>query len=248
MACPAQALEQIKHFTSKAAMDMDGVGEKLCQALFDIKLVKDSGDLYFLKRDQLINLERMGEKSVSKILDSIEKSKQRPLPNLFFALGIPNVGEETAQLLAQNFHSIKDLSKASQDQLMKIPSIGPKVSEAILAFFRQTQNIAVINKLKLAGVRMESADNLQADLPLSGTEFVITGKLEISGRQEAESRIRKLGGKAASDVTRKTNYLVAGADPGSKLSRAQALGVKIINEAEFINLLTSFESGHKPHQ
>jgi DNA ligase (NAD+) len=193
----------------------------------------------------LLNLERMGDKSVTRVLDSIEKSKQRPLPNLIFALGIPNIGEETAQVLVKHFDSIDALSKASQEQLISIPSIGPIVSQGILAFFRQSQNLAIINKLKNAGVMTEATDMVKADLPLSGQEFVITGRLESSGRQEAETRIRALGGKAASDVTRKTHYVVVGTDPGSKLSKAQSLGITVLNEREFLDLLITAEKDNK---
>jgi len=241
-ACPAQALESIIHFASKGAMDIDGVGEKLCRSLFQKGLVKDSGDLYFLTRDSLLGLERMGEKSAANVLASLEKSKQRPLPNLIFALGIPNIGEETASILAQHYNSIDALSKAGREELMGIASIGPKVSDGILAFFRQSQNTDIIEKLRKAGVNMESAEAVRSDLPFSGMEFVITGKLASSGRQELEARIRALGGKPGSDVTKKTNYLVVGADPGSKLARAQSLGIKILNENEFLDVLKEAEA------
>ncbi len=241
-ACPAQALESIIHFASKGAMDIDGVGEKLCQSLFEEGLIKDSGDLYYLTRDRLMGLERMGEKSVSRVLNSIDASKQRPLANLIFALGIPNIGGETASVLVQHFSSIDSLSKASREQLIAIPSIGPKVSDGILAFFRQPQNTAIIEKLRTAGVKMASAETLMKDLPLSGVEFVITGRMESAGRQELETRIRQLGGKAGSDVTHKTNFLVVGADPGSKLARAQSLGTPVINENELMSKLKEAEA------
>jgi DNA ligase (NAD+) len=241
-ACPAQALESIIHFASKGAMDIDGVGEKLCQSLFEQGLIKDSGDLYYLKREQLLNLERMGDKSVSRVLNSIEASKQRPLAQLIFALGIPNIGGETASVLVQHFSSINSLSKAGCEQLMNIPSIGPKVSEGILAFFRQPQNTAIIDKLRKAGVKMESAEGLRKDLPLSGQEFVITGRMESAGRPELEAKIRALGGKAGSDVTRKTDFLVVGADPGSKLARAQSLGTRLLNEKELLAVLNDAEA------
>jgi DNA ligase (NAD+) len=240
-ACPAQALEEIRHFTGKGAMDIEGVGERLCQVLFEKGLVKDSGDLYYLTREQLIDLERMGEKSVAKVLASIDNSKQRSLPQLIFALGIPNIGGETAAVLAQHFPGIDALSRASREQLMSIPSIGPKVSDGILAFFRQPQNTGIIEKLRKAGVKLESTGAVRRDLPLSGMEFVITGKLETSGRQEVEARIRALGGKAGSDVSKKTNYLVTGTDPGSKLARAQSLGIKVLNENEFLETLKTAE-------
>ena len=247
-ACPAQALEAIKHFTSKGAMDIDGVGEKLCNTLFDKGLVKDSGDLYYLNREQLLGLERMGEKSAARVLSSIEASKQRPLAQLYFALGIPNVGEETATILSRQYTSVDALAGAGAEDLMGIPSIGPKISDGILAFFRQQQNVNIIEKLRKADVSMESAEPAAGDLPLSGIEFVITGRLEMSSRQEVEARIRSLGGKAASDVTRKTSYLVAGSDPGSKLARAQSLGIKILSEKEFLALLDSHAGGGNKSQ
>jgi DNA ligase (NAD+) len=246
-ACPAQALEKIIHFASKGAMDIEGVGEKLCQALFEKGLVKDSGDLYYLTQEQLLGLERMGEKSVARVLASIEASKRRPLQQLIFALGMPGIGEETASVLTSHFSSIEALSKAGAEELMSIPSIGPKVSEGILVFFRQPQNRRILEKLEKADVRMKSAGTLRKDLPLSGQEFVITGRLESSGRQEMEARIRAMGGKAASDVTRKTTFLVVGADPGSKLARAQSLGTAIVDEKDFMEKLKKAEDSlNKP--
>ena len=244
-ACPAQALESIIHFASKGAMDIEGVGDKLCRSLFEKGLIKDTGDLYGLTRDLLLGLERMGEKSAANVLSSLEKSKGRPLPHLIFALGIPNIGAETATILAQQFNSIDMLSKAGREELMGIPSIGPKVSDGILAFFRQPQNIGILEKLAKAGVKMESTEAVHGDLPFSGMEFVITGKLAASGRQELEAKIRILGGKAGSDVTKKTGYLVLGADPGSKLARAQSLGIKILNENEFLEMVKDAEAMHK---
>jgi DNA ligase (NAD+) len=205
-------------------------------------MIKDPGDLYYLTRDSLLDLDRMGEKSAANVLASLEKSKQRPLPNLIFALGIPNIGGETASILAQRYNSIDALSKAALEELLGIPSIGPKVSGGILAFFRQEQNTAIIEKLRRAGVKMESVKAVRSDLPFSGLEFVITGKLEASGRQELEAKIRALGGRPGSDVTKKTNYLVVGSDPGSKLARAQSLGIKILGENEFLNMLKEAEA------
>jgi DNA ligase (NAD+) len=241
-ACPAQALESIIHFASKGAMDIDGVGEKLCRSLFEKGLIKDSGDLYSLTRDSLLGLERMGEKSAANVLASLEKSKNRPLAQLIFALGIPNIGQETASILVQHYSSVDALSRAGREELMGIPSIGPKVSDGILAFFRQPQNTGIIEKLRKAGVNLQSAEDVRRDLPFSGVEFVITGKLVTSGRQELEAKIRALGGKAGSDVTKKTGYLVVGADPGSKLARAQSLGIKILAENEFLEMLKDAEA------
>ena len=239
-ACPSQALEQIKHFVSRGAMDIDGVGEKLCQALFEAGLIKDVADLYYLTKEQLLGLERMADKSVSNVLNSIEWSKNRPLSRVIFALGILHVGEEYAELLAENFSSIDELAKTSREDLSSLPSIGPKIADSIVAFFRQEGNKRIIEKLRKAEVRLQKEKVEEAkpeELPLGGLEFVLTGKLESFTRQEAEARIKALGGKAGSDVTKETSYLVVGVDPGSKLAKAQKLGIKTLSETEFLKLL-----------
>jgi len=243
-ACPSQALERIKHFVSRGAMDIDGVGEKLCQALFEAGLVKDAADLYYLTKEQLLSLERMADKSVSNVLNSIEKSKDRPLARVIFALGILHVGDQYAELLAEQFHSIDQLAKASQEELSTISSVGPKIAESIVAFFRQEGNRQIIEKLKKAKVRLEREKVEEArpeELPLAGLEFVLTGKLESFSRSEAEAKIKALGGKAGSDVTRKTSYVVVGADPGSKLAKAERLGTKTLSETEFLKFLDQAE-------
>jgi len=239
-ACPAQALERIKHFVSRGAMDIDGVGEKLCQALFEAGLIKDAADLYYLTREQLLGLERMADKSVSNVLNSIAESKNRSLARVIFALGILHVGEQYAELLAEQFYSIDQLAEASQEELSTLPSIGPKIAESIVAFFRQKGNKQIIKKLKKAGVKLEREkvkESRPEELPLAGLEFVLTGKLETFSRSEAEAKIKALGGKAGSDVTKKTSYVVVGADPGSKLAKAEKLGIKTLNEAQFLEKL-----------
>jgi len=241
-ACPSQALERIKHFVSRGAMDIDGIGEKLCQALFEAGLVKDAADLYYLTREQLLSLERMADKSASNVLNSIEESKDRSLARVIFALGITHVGEQYAELLAQEFQSISKLDKASKKKLKEIHSIGPKITESIVAFFRQEGNIRIIEKLRGKkvgqGLGKRKAEAIKPEkLPLAGREFVLTGKLESLSRSEAEAKIKALGGKAGSDVTKKTSYVVVGADPGSKLAKAEKLGVKTLNEAEFLEKL-----------
>jgi DNA ligase (NAD+) len=239
-ACPSQALEKIKHFVSRGAMDIDGVGEKLCQALFEAELVKDVADLYYLTKEQLLGLERMADKSISNVLDSIERSKNRPLARVIFALGILHVGDQYAELLAEQFHSIDQLAEATEEELSTLPSIGPKIAESILAFFRQEGNKQIIEKLKRAGVKLEREKVQEAkpeELPLAGLEFVLTGKLESFPRSDAEGKIKALGGKAGSDVTKKTSYVVFGTEPGSKLAKAERLGIKTLSEAELLNLL-----------
>jgi DNA ligase (NAD+) len=220
-------------------MDIDGVGEKLCIALFNTGLVKDVADLYYLSGEQLLGLERIAEKSASNVLNSIERSKSRPFPRVIFALGILHVGEEMAELLASHFGGIDRLASATYDELVSIPSIGPKIAESIVAFFRQEENRRIIDKLRKAGVKLgeEAPPPKPAKQPLAGLEFVISGRLEVFTRQQAEAKVREIGGSVGSSVTKKTSYLVVGADPGSKLSRAQELGTKLLNEEEFLRLL-----------
>jgi len=243
-ACPSQSLERIKHFVSRDAMDIDGVGDSLCQSLFEAGLVEDVADLYGLDGEKLLNLEKMADKSVMNMLNSIEKSKNKPLAKVIFALGIFHVGEEYAELLAKKFHSIEDLANTNKEELLTIPSIGPKIADSVIAFFRQEGNKNIIKKLRRANVQLEeecTEIDYSDALPLLGLEFVLTGKLESSTRYEAEERIKVLGGKSASDVTRNTSYVVVGASPGSKLAKAQSLGVKVIDETELLQLLTQHE-------
>ena len=236
-ACPAQLFELLKHFVSRGAMDIDGIGESLSAALLKEGLVKDVADLYYLKGEDVIGLERMGEKSTANLLTAINESKDRPLARVIFALGIRHVGAETAELLADHFSSIGALSRATAEELMAIPTIGPKVAESVVAFFRQGTNLKVIEKLRRAGVRLEAEAVKAKELPLAGQEFVITGKLEAFTRGEAEARIKELGGGVGSSVTKKTTYLVLGAEPGSKLEKATALGTRTLSEDQFLHLL-----------
>jgi len=238
-ACPAQAQQRIELFVSRGAMDIRGIGESLSATLFENGLVRDVADLYYLreKKEQLLKLERMAEKSVTNIFDAIEKSKETPLPRLIFALGIRHIGEETAEILAREFGSLDALANASRERLLSIPTIGPKIADSIIAFFRQEANRNIIKRLRKASVRLEAEAVKVKELPLAGMEFVITGKLETFSRQEAEAQIKALGGSTKSDVTRKTTYLVVGADSGSKLTHAQSLGTKTLTEEEFLRLL-----------
>jgi len=235
--CPAQIFQNLTHFVSRGAMDIDGVGEKLAAALLNSGLVKDVAALYSLRMDELAALERMGEKSAQNVLDAIERSKRRPLSRVLFALGIRHVGAETAELLAHHFSSMDRLSKASQEELLEVPTIGPTVAQSIYAFFRQESNREVIKELRKAGVRLEAEVAKPEALPLVGQEFVVTGSLEGFTRSEAEARIKALGGAVGSSVTKKTTFLVVGADAGSKLEKARSLGTRLLGEEEFLNLL-----------
>jgi DNA ligase (NAD+) len=237
VACPAQLFESVKHFVSRGAMDIEGIGERQSAALLEAGLIKDVADLYYLTKEQLLGLERMGEKSVANLLTAIEESKNRPLPRVIFALGIRHVGSETAELLAQYFNSIDKLAKATREELAMIPTIGPKVADSIVAFFKERRNLDVIDKLRKAGVRLEAEEAKPSVLPFAGKEFVLTGRLEAFTRGEVESRIKELGGAVGSSVTKKTTYLVVGAEPGSKLDKAKALDTAILTEEEFLRLL-----------
>jgi len=235
--CPAQVHERLEHFVSRGGMDIRGIGERLAALLLREGLVKDAADLYDLTTEQLARLERMGDKSARNIITSIEKSKQTPLSRVIFALGIRHVGEEMAEILAREFHSIEALASAARDDLVRIPAIGAEIADSIVTFFRQKENKRIVQRLKEAGVRLAEEVARREDLPLANMEFVITGRLEAFTRDEAEARIKALGGTTKDNVTRNTTYLVAGTDPGSKLARAHALGITQINEEEFLSLL-----------
>jgi DNA ligase (NAD+) len=236
-ACPAQAQLRIEHFASKGAMDIRGVGENISATLFNQGLVKNAADLYYLKQEQLAELDKMGDKSAANIINAINISKSRPLARLIFALGIKHVGEEMAETLATDFRSIDALAGATRERLMSISAVGPKIADSIIAFFREEDNQNILHRLKDAGVKMEETAAKQQSLPLSGKEFVVTGRLDAFTRQEAEAKIKALGGAAKDNVTRKTDYVVYGDDPGSKKTRATELGIKTIDEKEFLELI-----------
>ncbi|MFC1918860.1 NAD-dependent DNA ligase LigA, partial [Chloroflexota bacterium] len=208
--CPAQVQQRIEHFVSRGAMDIRGIGESLSTTLFDKGLVKNVADLYDLgeKREQLSELEGMGEKSIDNMLEAIEKSKETPLARVILALGIRHVGGEMAQVLAARFDSIDKLANASKEELVSIPAVGPKIAESITTFFGQEENRRIIERLREAGVRLEEKTARPKELFLNGKEFVITGRLEAFSRPEAEAKIRELGGTAKDNVTRQTTCLV----------------------------------------
>jgi DNA ligase (NAD+) len=238
-ACPAQVQGRIELFVSRGAMDIRGVGEKFIEVLLKEELVKDAADLYSLKekKEQIVQLEKKGEKSADNILKAVEKSKQAILPRLLFGLGIRHVGEETANLLAAHYKDLDDLSRAEREKLMTVASIGPKIADSIVAFFHEERNRVILEKLRRAGVWPQQ-ELAQQGMPLSGQEFVITGTLQTFSREEAHSRIKALGGTAKDNVTKNTTYLVVGADPGeNKLIRARALGTAQINEEKLLAIL-----------
>ena len=219
-------------------MNIEGLGVSLVDQLLAKKLVEKMPDLYSLNLEDLENLERMGPKSSQNLLDEIEKSKQKDVSRLIYALGIRYVGERTAQALADYFKSIDSLAAATLDELIQIEDVGPKVGESIVFFFKQPENIELINKLKEAGLNFSSLkEEKRGKRPLAGQTFVLTGKLSELSREEASEIIEDLGGTVSSSVSSKTTYVVVGDSPGSKLGRAQELGIPTLEEKEFLNLI-----------
>jgi len=238
--CPAQAVRLLEHFASRGAMDIEGLGERMAQILYAEGLVRDPGDLYSLTAEQLTPLDRMGEKSAANLVRGIAASKDRPLPRLIFALGIRHVGAETAAALAGHFGSIDALASADEEEIAAIPGIGPTIAASVRAYFDEEHNQRTIAKLRAAGVRMTSDGQAAREGPLVGTQFVLTGTLAGFTRNEAESRLKALGAAVGSSVTKKTTHVVAGENPGSKLAKARQLGVPVLDEAAFVELLRSY--------
>lgn len=235
--CPAQLKGRILHFASRQAMDIEGLGEALVNQLVDKGIVKSIADIYELKMEQLIRLERMGPKSAQNLLNAIEKSKKREFARVLYALGIRFVGIHAARLLAERFNSIDDLKSASFDKLASIEGIGPITAKSVIDFFQNPRNVDLIERLKKAGLRMQKEEKTPQELPLLGKNFVFTGALENFTREEASEIVRSLGGRVSSSVSKNTDYVVVGKDPGSKYRKALELGVKIINEDEFMKLI-----------
>ncbi|MGD0114845.1 MAG: NAD-dependent DNA ligase LigA [Dehalococcoidia bacterium] len=245
-ACPAQAERLLEHFVSRGAMDIEGIGESLAAVLLANRLVADPGDIYGLTADQLAELmlpgdghpRRLGEKTAEKIVDQTERSKQRPLSRVVFALGIRHVGGEMADRLAEHFGSIDAMAAASVEELEAVPTVGPKIAQSVRAYFDDEDNRRIVEKLRRAGVRLaEESAGGRKEGPLHGLTIVVTGTLSTLTREEAEERIRELGGSAVASVSRKTDYVVVGESPGSKAQRAQELGTKVVSEEEFLALL-----------
>ncbi|MBM3935267.1 MAG: NAD-dependent DNA ligase LigA [SAR202 cluster bacterium] len=236
--CPAQLVRLLEHFVSKGAMDIDGLGIKQTTVFLEKGLIKDVADLYTLTKEKLMELDRMGEKSATNIVSAIAASKDRPLARVLVALGIDHVGSEVADLLSRHFGSMEALMEANEDRLMEIPSIGPKITSSVAAYFRNDVNRQVVAKLRDAGVKLENAvKQAAAAQVLEGKRFVVTGRLEKFSRNEIADKIKELGGQVSGSVSKKTDYLVAGEEAGSKLDDAKALGVKVISEADFVEMI-----------
>jgi DNA ligase (NAD+) len=236
-ACPAKRKESILHFAGRHAMNIDGLGDKIVDQLVDKGLVKDVADLYSLKLEELASLERMAEKSAQNLLDEIEASKKNSLARLIYALGIQFVGERTAQLLAEHFSSLEELAAAKEEQLIEVPEVGPKVAASIAEFFSEPANLKLIKKLHKAGVHPTAEKRKIKSDKFAGKSFVFTGGLANRSREETGEIVRQHGGKVSGSVSKKTDYVVVGTDPGSKYDKAKELGVSILSEQEFEKLL-----------
>src|SRR5690606_21300684 len=237
--CAAQQKEAIKHFASRRAMDIDGLGDKLVEALVDEKLVATVADLYRLQAEQIAGLERMGEKSATKLVAALDKSRQTTLQRFLFALGIREVGEATALALANDFGSLDAIMHADEERLQEVPDVGPVVASHIRHFFMQPHNVDVIVALRDAGVQWQEFDPAEraTDQPLKGQTWVLTGTLQQLTRDQAKAFLIELGAKVAGSVSAKTTQVVAGEAAGSKLDKARQLGVSIMDEAAFLGTL-----------
>lgn len=234
--CQAQLKERIGHFASRRAMDIEGLGEKLIEQLVDKGLVKNVSDIYYLTKDQIAGLDRMAEKSAGNIINAIETSKGRELSRVIFALGIRHVGEQTGKILARSFGTIEALMNAGEEELTTVETVGPEITKSVVKFLSQKDNIREIERLKEAGVKFPPSVQ-KREGKLAGRVFVLTGTLKSFSRDEAKERIESLGGHVTSSVSKNTDYVVAGEEPGSKAQKAKELGVKLINEDEFLKML-----------
>jgi len=234
--CPAQLKGRIKHFASKRAMDIDGFGVKLIDQLVDKGLVKDVADIYYVKKEEIIALERMADKSAQNIVDAIEKSKEKPLSKFLYALGIRHVGETTAEDLARHFPRLDDFFHLSEEDLMEVEGIGPEVAASVHQFFGDKKNKESIERLKKAGVKVIEPKTKEKG-KLAGKIFVFTGTLKDFGRDEARSLVESMGGKTVSSVSKKVDFVVMGEDPGSKFDKAEELGIKTLTEEEFKKMI-----------
>jgi DNA ligase (NAD+) len=236
--CGAQRKEAILHFAHRRAVEIDGLGDKLVELLVDANIIRNLPDLYRLGLSSLAGLERMADKSANNLLEAIENSKQTTLPRFLFGLGIRHVGEATAKALARHFGQLDGIMAASAEQLLEVDDVGPVVAQSIRTFFDQAHNREVVEQLRACGVTWTEGEPAErVPQPLAGLTFVITGTLPTLGRDEAKDKVEAAGGKVAGSVSKKTDYVVAGAEAGSKLTKAQELGVKVIDENQLMELL-----------
>ena len=237
--CPAQVKERIKHFASKGAFDIEGLGSKLVEQLVDKGLVQHFADIFRLNQENLQQLERMGPKSAQNLLEAITQTKSIGLSRFIYALGIRHVGEYVAHIIAKAFQSLERIAAATKSELEAIEGVGPKVADSLVVFFNHTQNNRIVGDLLAAGIQITPEAHPPETEKLDGMKFVITGTLDSMPRRQIKKTIEKLGGSVTSTVSKKTDFLVAGRVPGSKMKKAKALGVKIIDESELVRMLSS---------
>ena len=235
--CPGRLLRQIDHYVGRNAMDIEGLGDKLIQQLLEVGLVTDLADLYQLQVDALAGLERMGEKSAQNLADQIERSKTRPLPNFLFALGVPFVGQSVAEALAEHAQTLEALREAEQDELETVHGVGPKAAESLIAYFQSEDGAQRLDRLMASGVRPAPVERAPEGGAFEGQSFLFTGTLSQMTRNEAAALVKARGGRIASGVSKKLDHLVAGAKPGSKLKKAESLGIDVLTEEDFVALI-----------
>ncbi|MBW1714023.1 MAG: NAD-dependent DNA ligase LigA, partial [Deltaproteobacteria bacterium] len=245
LACPARVKESIRHFASKSGLDIDGLGPKLIDQMVEQGLVQDPADLLRLTKEDLVGLERMADKSAENLIQAIEKARRPDLARLIFGLGIRHVGEHLAQSLALEFGSLENLAQADQERLLEMEKVGPQVAQSITSFFQTPANLDLLARLKEFGLEpIEAQAEPAQESALTGKTVVLTGRLEGMSRAEAKALIQRSGGRVASSVSRKTDFVVAGQEPGSKLTKARDLGVRVLDQAQFLSLVQG-RSGEK---
>ena len=238
--CPAQVKGRIEHFASRGAMDIEGLGEAVVDQFVHLGLLKNCADLYDLhsRQETLLSLHRWGKKSAQNLLDAIEKSKTRPFSRVLYALGIRHIGASIAQLLVDNFMTIEQLTAATETDLQSLQGIGPQIAESVVRFFADIHNQRIVNRLRTAGIQMqEKKKHARTSQQLSNKSFVLTGTLSTMTREEAKRKIESLGGKVVSSISKKTDFVIVGSDAGSKLEKAKTLGILLIDEQKFLNML-----------
>ena len=238
ISCPAQIRRGIIHFVSRDAMNIDGLGESIITLLLEQKLIKDISDLYYLKKEDLVNLERMGDKSASNLINAIEKSKSNDLYRLINGLGIKHIGVKGAKIIANEVKDLDVIMNLNTNQLVNLEEFGETMADSVVEFFREEKNISVIEKLKNAGVNTKIIDNDNEDIIkiFDKMKIVLTGTLPTLKRNDAKDIIEKLGGKATSSVSKSTSFVLAGEEAGSKLTKANELGIKVVDEEKFLEL------------
>jgi DNA ligase (NAD+) len=235
--CAAQRKEEIRHFASRRALDIQGLGDKLVEQLVDRDWVRTPADLFALRAEQLAELERMGEKSAQKLQSAIAAAKHTSLPRFLYALGIRDVGEATALALAQYFRDIAALRRAGEEEIQRVPDVGPVVAKNVAAYFQDAENSSIVDRLLAGGIAWPALPLMHPDAELTGKTIVLTGTLQGMTREAAAEAVVRLGGKVSSSVSKRTHYVVAGAEAGSKLKKAEQLGIAVLDEAAFLKLL-----------